>query len=47
MKKVSGEILRIKREEINLSIEDISVSTKIPKRILKKIENSDFSNITK
>ena len=46
MKKVSGEILRIKREEINLSIEDISVSTKIPKRILKKIENSDFSNIT-
>ena len=46
MEKLSGEILRVKREEKNLSIEDISLNTKISKRILKKIENSDFSNMS-
>ena len=46
MEKLSGEILRFKREEKNLSIEEISLITKISKRILKKIENSDFSNMS-
>jgi len=42
MKKFSGETLRLKREEINLSLEEISHNIKISKRILKKIEDSDF-----
>ncbi len=46
MEKLSGEILRFKREEKNLSIEEISLNTKISKRILKKIEDSDFSNMS-
>jgi len=46
MERPSGEILRFKREEKNLSIEEISLNTKISKRILKKIEDSDFSNIS-
>ena len=46
MEILSGEILRFKREEKNLSIEDISLNTKISKRILKKIEDSDFSNMS-
>ena len=46
MKKFSGKILKLKREEKNLSLEDISRSTKISKRILKKIEVSDFSNMS-
>ena len=46
MKKLPGEVLRLKRKEINLSIEEISFNTKIPKRILKKIEDSDYSNMS-
>ena len=46
MDRLSGEILKFRREEINLSIEDISLHTKISKRILKKIEDSDFSNMS-
>ena len=46
MERLSGEIFRLRREKINLSIEEISLSTKISKRILKKIEDSDFSNIS-
>ena len=46
MERLSGEILRFKREEKNLSIEEISLNTKISKRILKKIEDSDFSNMS-
>ena len=46
MEILSGEILRLKREEANLSIEEISFNTKISKRILKKIEDSDFSNMS-
>tara|TARA_Y100000741_G_scaffold275059_1_gene215023 strand:- start:209 stop:985 length:777 start_codon:yes stop_codon:yes gene_type:complete len=46
MEKLSGKILKLKREEINLSIEEISFNTKISKHILKKIEDSDFSNIS-
>ena len=46
MERLSGEILRFKREEKNLSIEEISFNTKISKRILKKIEDSDFSNMS-
>ena len=41
MKKFSGETLRLKREEINLSLEEISHNIKISKRILKKIEDSN------
>ena len=46
MEKLSGEILRFKREEKNLSIEEISLNIKISKRILKKIEDSEFSNMS-
>ena len=46
MERLPGEILRFKREEKNLSIDDISLNTKISKRILKKIEDSDFSNMS-
>ena len=46
MEKPPGEILRLKRKEKNLSIEEISFNTKIPKRILKKIEDSDYSNMS-
>ena len=46
MERPFGEILRFRREEINLSIEEISLRTKISKRILKKIEDSDFSNMS-
>ncbi len=42
MKKFSGTILKLKREELNLSLDEISRITKISKRILKKIEDSDF-----
>ena len=42
MKKFSGTILKLKREELNLSLEEISSITKISKKILKKIEDSDF-----
>tara|TARA_B100000686_G_scaffold354165_1_gene463014 strand:- start:3201 stop:3980 length:780 start_codon:yes stop_codon:yes gene_type:complete len=46
MARQIGETLRLRREKINLSIEEISFNTKISKRILKKIEESDFSNIS-
>ena len=46
MERLPGEILRFKREEKNLSIDEISLNTKISKRILKKIEDSDFSNMS-
>ena len=46
MKKFSGETLRLKREEINLSLEEISHNIKISKRILKKIEDSNFENMS-
>ena len=46
MERLSGKILRLKREEINLSIEEISLKTKISKRIIKKIEDSDFSSMS-
>ena len=46
MERLFGDVLRLKREERNLSIEEISLNTKISKRILKKIEDSDFSNIS-
>ena len=46
MERLSGKILKLKREETNLSIEEISFNTKISKRILKKIEDSDFSNMS-
>ena len=46
MERLPGEILRSKREEKNLSIDEISLNTKISKRILKKIEDSDFRNMS-
>ena len=46
MARQFGDVLRLKREERNLSIEEVSLNTKISKRILKKIEGSDFSNIS-
>ena len=46
MKKFPGTILKLKREELNLSLEEISNTTKISKRILKKIEDSDFSKLS-
>ena len=42
MKKFSGTILKLKRKELNLSLDEVSSITKISKRILKKIEDSDF-----
>tara|TARA_B100000029_G_scaffold267571_1_gene263261 strand:- start:302 stop:1081 length:780 start_codon:yes stop_codon:yes gene_type:complete len=46
MENYSGEIFRLKREEIDLSIEEVSSYTKISKHILKKIEDSDLKNIS-
>ena len=46
MARLFGDVLRLKREERNLSIEEVGLNTKISKRILKKIEDSDFSNIS-
>ena len=46
MEILSGEILRFKREEKNLSIKEISLKTKISKSVLQKIEDSDFSNMS-
>ena len=46
MKNSPGEIFRLKREEIDLSIEEVSSYTKISKNILKKIEDSDLRNIS-
>ena len=46
MKKFSGEILKLEREKRNLSIEEISSSTKISKALLRKIENSDFEYLS-
>ena len=46
MARLFGDVLRLKREERNLSIEEVCLNTKISKRILKKIEDSDFSNIS-
>jgi len=46
MERLFGEILRQRRQEINLSIEEISLNTKISKRIIKKIEDSDLSNMS-
>ena len=42
MKKFSGTILKLRRKELNLSLDEVSSITKISKRILKKIEDSDF-----
>jgi len=42
--KIARKLLKSKREELSLSIEDICRELKLDKKIIKNIESGNFSN---